>query len=205
MKKLFICILAIISLCVPQTTFAEGHWGLVAGVNFSNLHFKQNLFSQKMGVGATVGIKGDLPLGGIGLGVDAALLYSQLGGVCNLSEKELWRAQGFDNMRIMTHNIEIPIHVRYIYQNMQGFENTLAPFVYVGPSFAFNVGGNCSAFSYPGMSVALQFGLGLRLLKKFDISAQYDLGATYCMKDKTLSDFSAQNRAWRINFVWYFK
>ena len=204
MNKLTYLLTAIIVTFSFSSASAEGHWGVVAGVNISNFKFKQELFSHSTAVGATVGIKGDLPLGSIGLGVDAGLLYTQYGAKLNMSEKKIWEEIG--NGRLMTHNLEIPIHFRYVHQRMNGFENTLAPFSYVGPAFDIHLGSsNNPAWQYAGMAISLQFGLGVRIVKKFELSAQYDLGATYVMKDKTLSDVSAQNRVWHINFVYYFK
>ena len=93
-----------------------------------------------------------------------------------------------------------------MYSNLNVIENTIAPFIFVGPSFSFLVGhSNIKALDYATMALSLNFGIGAQLYKNWWVAASYDLGMTYAVKTKLLDDFSAKNRTWKLTVTYFIK
>ena len=206
MKKIILSLVCIIIATSASMVKAQNsRWGVVAGATITNLHFKQDLFGTDQSLGYSAGVKGDLALGSIGFGVDAALLYTQRGATLHLGDRKIWASEGYGVERSYLHYMELPIHLRYKYQSLNGIENIIAPFVYLGPSFSFLLGhSDIPALEYAKMAVSLQFGLGAEIKKKIHVYACYDMGVTYALKTKLLDNMSARNRGWKISVAYYF-
>lgn len=207
MKKSVILSIVIIFLSIvgTSTVSAQGRWGVVGGVDFTTLKYNQKLFSVDQSVGYTLGAVGDLNLGPNGFGVNLSLLYTQRGATLNLGERPVWALEGYSKERSYLHYIEIPVHLRYMYIKMNGFENTLAPFVFAGPSFSILAANSkIDALEYARVAISLQFGIGAQFKNRFQVAALYDLGVTYAEKTKTLLDVAARNRGWKVTFTYYF-
>ncbi|MCH5216872.1 MAG: PorT family protein [Muribaculaceae bacterium] len=207
MKKSVISSVIIILLLIIGTnkSYSEGRWGVVGGVDFSTLKFNQKLFNVDYSVGYTLGAVGDLNLGPNGFGVDLSLLYTQRGATLHLGERPIWELDGYGKERSYLHYIEVPVHLRYMYIKMNGFENTLAPFVFAGPSFSILAANSrINALEYARVAVSLQFGIGVQLKNHYQIAGMYDLGITYAEKTKALLDVAARNRCWKVTFTYYF-
>ncbi|MDE6715628.1 MAG: hypothetical protein K2J74_04005, partial [Muribaculaceae bacterium] len=94
---------------------------------------------------------------------------------------------------------------RYMYIKLNGYENTLAPFVFAGPSFSILAANSkIDALEYARVAISLQFGLGVQIKNRFQVAGMYDLGVTYAEKTKTLLDVAARNRGWKLTFTYYF-
>ncbi|MDD2960814.1 MAG: outer membrane beta-barrel protein [Muribaculaceae bacterium] len=206
MKKFLFSIVAFIALFPIANTQAQGRLGAVIGADLSTLKFDQNLFTVDQSLGYSAGIMGELNIPGIGFGINASLLYTQRGATMHLGEKEVWASQGYGNTRSYLHYIEVPINVRFKYSNLNGIENTIAPFVFAGPSFSFLAAHNkIDAISYAGMDLELHVGIGAELYNKIQVAASYGWGMTYALKTNLLDDFSAQNRTWKLTVTYFFK
>lgn len=207
MKKSVVLSIAIILLAIVGTSkiSAQGRWGVVGGVDITTLKYNQKLFSVDQSVGYTLGAVGDLNLGPNGFGVNLSLLYTQRGATLNLGERPVWALEGYSKERSYLHYIEIPVHLRYMYIKMNGFENTLAPFVFAGPSFSILAANSkINALEYARVAISLQFGIGAQFKNRFQVATLYDLGVTYAEKTKTLLDVAARNRGWKVTFTYYF-
>lgn len=205
MKKILFVIAIIFSMFPTINSNAQSRLGVVVGGNISDLDLSQPLISVNQAPGFMVGIKGDLTIPGIGFGIDAALQYDMRGAKINLGEKEIWEHQGYGEHRSMLHYLEVPIHVRWMYSKMNGFEKKFAPYVFVGPSFSFLVGHNqIDALKYATMAFSMDFGIGFQLFENWQLTASYDLGLSYAVKTKLLDDFSAKNNSWKVTLTYYF-
>ena len=189
---------------------AQFRYGPIAGANFSNVKFKQELVSSNMQIGPTAGLQCEFIFTSFGLGIDFGLGYSMTGAKINLDERPIWGLQGFGQPRALIHNLQIPIHLRFKWTKMQGFEEILAPFCYAGPDFNIQVGhsrvranGN-DAFKFSGGDVAIGCGLGVELLKQWQISAGYSWGLTYALKTRLLEDYSARCSGWHLRLAYLF-
>ena len=77
MKKILAIVMLFIAMLGVNEVQGQTRWGVVAGVDYTNLSFDQDLFTINQNVGATAGVTGELMIPGIGFGVDASLLYTQ--------------------------------------------------------------------------------------------------------------------------------
>ncbi len=206
MKKIILLLsLAIISLITAPNASAQARYGVVAGANLSSLHFNQEIIDVDMLAGYSVGVTGELMFPGIGFGVDASLLYTKRGGQLHMGDWEIWESQGLGTENCHLHYIDIPVNLRFKYTNLNGVEDIVAPFIYVGPQVSFLVGhSNIAATEYPLGTFAMNFGIGCELYKQIQVAFSYELGLSYSMKTTELDDYSAQNRAFKLSASYLF-
>lgn len=205
MKKILAIVMLFIAMLGVNEVQAQTRWGVVAGVDLTNLSFDQDLFTINQNVGATAGVTGELMIPGIGFGVDASLLYTQRGATLNLGERPLWSSQGYGKENMLLHYLEIPIHLKFKFKNLNGLESTIMPIVFVGPEFSFLVGhSNIKAMEYAGGEFGLDVGIGCEILQRFQVNASYCWGMSYALKTKQLDDFSARNRCWKLACTYFF-
>lgn len=191
-------------MCVNSVS-AQARWGVTAGVNITNLKFDQDLFTVNQKVGAVGGVAGEYLIPNVGFGFDGALLYSQRGAKLHLGERPVWGSQGYGTENCMLHYLEIPIHVKYRYSNLNGVENYIMPIVFAGPEFSFLLGhSKLETINFAGAEVGLTVGLGCELFKRVQVNASYCWGMTDALKTKQLDDFAARNRTWKVTCTYLF-
>lgn len=201
-RKFFI--LSII-LLTSLAASAEFRWGPTAGVNFSTLHWKQDIAETSMRTGFQAGVAGEIMIPGIGFGIDLALKYNLHGANVKFGDHKIWAIDGIKNQNVWLHTFEIPVNLKFKWTRMNGFEQTLAPFIYGGPVFCFTLGSNhAPAIQYPLGYVALQVAGGVELFEHYQISAGYSWGVSYQVKTIKLENYSAQARGAFINLAYFF-
>lgn len=204
-RKLTLLIIALAALVSSSSAMAEFRYGATAGVNVTDLNFKQDLFTVDKSVGYSAGAVGELMFPGIGFGIDLGLYYEQRGATLHLGQREMWASQGFGTERSYLHYIVIPIHLRFKYTNLGGFEDKVAPFIYAGPSVGILAcHSKVSCMDYAAGELGVDVGLGAELFRKWQVSVAYNHGFTYALKDKTLTNFSARNTTWSLRVAYFF-
>lgn len=199
LKALFI---AIILIAIPTTMAGQFRYGPMAGINVTNLKFKQDLIDIRSLVTGQAGIQAEMMFPGIGFGIDLGFLYNIEGANVDLGSRKIWSSDGFKKSNVMLHMIQIPIHMRFKWTRLNGLEDIVAPFVYGGPDFSFMVGhssikgnpGEPNPFRFAGGDLGLSVGGGVELFRHWQVSAKYTWGMTYLLKTRKLENFSAQNR-----------
>lgn len=205
MKKYILSIIVVIFALCSTNANAQFRYGATTGVSFSDLSFKQDLVGVEKMVGPSVGVVGEMIFPGVGFGIDLGLIYSQRGAKVNLGERLIWSSQGYGNEKTYLHYIEIPLHLRFKYTNLAGFEDYVAPFVFGGPSLSILVAdNNIKAYEYASGSLNLTAGFGLELWRRWQISASYSWGMTYALKTTLLDNYSARNYAWDVKLAYFF-
>lgn len=187
------------------TASAEFRWGPTAGVNFSTFNWKQTLLDTKGRTGIQAGIAAELMIPGIGFGIDLGLRYGLNGAHENFGDFEVWNSDGIKNQNVWMHTLQIPFNLKFKWTRMNGFEQTLAPFVFGGPVFNFNVGtNNQPALEHPLGYVAMQCGAGVELFEHWQISGGYSWGISYQVRTIKLDNYSAQPRGGFVNVAYLF-
>ncbi len=198
-----IILLSVAGISVPAS--AQFRYGVTAGVNLTDLKFKQDLMTVDKSVGYSAGVTGELMFPGIGFGIDLGLMYEQRGATMNLGSNKMWLSQGYGKERSYLHYIVIPVHLRFKYTNLNGFEDTLAPFIYAGPSVGILAGHNdLDCMDYAAGELGLDVGIGAEIMRKWQVSVSYNHGFTYAMKAKILTNFSARNETWALRVSYFF-
>ncbi|MCM1005376.1 MAG: PorT family protein [Prevotella sp.] len=204
MKKKIILLL--LSLICIQAAFAQFRWGVTAGFNYEKYHFKQDLMQVDASPGFSAGIIGELMFPGIGFGMDFGLNYEMHGSKLHLGDQVVWASSGYGTEQSYIHLIQIPINLRFKYTKLNGIEQKIAPFVFVGPVFNIRCGNNnVPALEYSSGSIGLQTQLGLELFRKFQISGGYYWDFTYEARTKKLENFSQHPQGWVVKASYFFK
>ncbi len=206
--------LAVITASVAA--HAQFRYGPLVGGNVTDFSFKQDLVSVSSQFGGHAGVQAEMMFPGIGLGIDFGLLYYLNGAKVNLGERPIWAGapelgiKGFGNERVLLHNLQIPIHLRFKWTRMNGLEDYVAPFIYAGPDFDIQLAhsavkaGDRRAFQFSGGDVGVTVGFGLELLKDYQVSFGYTWGLTYVAKTRLLEDFSARCSGWQFRVAYLF-
>lgn len=210
MKKLrSLLLLAAVALAALPAA-AQFRYGPQLGANFTDLKFKQTIVSNSMQVGPSAGLLCEYIFTNFGLGIDFGLGYSMTGAKVHLGEKPIWSLQGLGSERALMHNFHIPVHLRFKWTKMQGFEEYLAPFIYGGPDFNIQLahskvmGSDGPAFKFSGGDVSLTCGFGLEIFKSWQASFGYSWGLTYTLKTRLLEDYSARTNGWNVKIAYLF-
>lgn len=205
MNKFLTRLLTVAALMAGFTANAQFRYGASAGADISTLNFKQDLFTVDRSVGYSAGIMGELMFPGIGFGLDIGLRYEQRGAKLHLGEKLIWSSEGYTDPRSYLHYLDIPFHLKFKYTNLNGVENTIAPFVYAGPTFSILLAHNkIDALRYSGGELGLEGGIGAELFRKWQVSAGYTWGVTYSLKTRQLTNFSARSSTWDLRVTYFF-
>ncbi|MBQ4162587.1 MAG: PorT family protein [Parabacteroides sp.] len=193
MKGFRTFLLVVLLLLGFQSAKSQLRWGLKGGVNISTVHFNSDLFKADNVTGFHIGpmIEGMVP--GVGLGFDAAILYSQKG-------VEM-KTEGISSS-VKTDYVDVPVNLKWKF-GMPLVKAYLA----AGPYVGFRVGGD-KFWDVPGnilgqvkaksFGAGVNFGAGIELIKYLQVGFQYSLGLTdnYSV-DKF--DLETKNRGWSIS------
>ena len=181
---------------------AKFRWGPTVGLTVSDYLWKQKLVETDQLCGFSAGVMGELMIPGIGFGIDMAVKYTMRGARVHFGDQKVWASQGMGNENLYFHTLQIPVNLRFKWTRMNGFENYLAPIVFAGPLFNFNLDhSKCPVIENPAGSVGIQCGLGVELYKRYQITAGYLWGLTYDMRTIQLDNFSAQTNSWFVNLA----
>ena len=207
MKRISLLIAAIVITAAAGMAQTASRWGITAGANINNIHFKQHdILPTKIMWGPQVGVTGEMNFAGIGFGVDGALLYSLKQGKVDYGYRDAWSWQGFGDETVAMHYIDVPLHLKFKWHKMDGLENTIMPLIYVGPQFSFQAYGNHRNLnSYPPVSVYLDMGVGIELFERLQVKVGYNFSFGQTFHTKLLDDNVAKNRTWYFNLTWFIR
>lgn len=159
MKKIIgTLFVAVAALFMAMPAQAQIKWGVKGGVNMAKIDWDASIDANKENsTGFFIGPMAEFTLPIVGLGVDAALLYSQRG-------KEEWKQQGF----------EIPVNLKYTI----GLGSTLGIFFAAGPDFFYNWKdldlGNLDG-EKKDVQVGINLGAGVKLLRHLQVGVNYQI------------------------------
>ena len=208
MKKFLTTIVVALTLLMgAQTAKAQLSFGVTGGLNLSKLSYNDlpaSLASDNR-CGWYIGPKVEFKVPLIGLGVDAAVEYSQrrLNG-------EL-EAAGTDVVSSSTYlkTVAIPINLRYSI----GLASLASLYVATGPQFGFNVGDktwnwtnlneNVSGFEFKKSNVTWNVGAGVKLLKHLEVGVGYNIALSKFAK-KYAGDGTFKSNTWQFQVAYMF-
>ncbi|MCC8145394.1 MAG: PorT family protein [Bacteroidales bacterium] len=193
MKKSFILILGVLLLSAA-TAQAQFKYGLKAGVNIASASFDSDVFDKSNMTGFQVGpiIEFTVPI--LGIGLDAAALYSQQG----------FKVKDLDET-YRTHTIDIPVNFKYKFSLV-----VMGAYLTAGPYASFNLSDNLkNQYESKSFGAGLNFGLGIELLSRLQVGANYKLGLTDDYKEITpisasKEAFKGKQRGWTISAAYFF-
>lgn len=209
MRKIALVIASAVVLLSGITAHAqtETRWGVTAGANYNQIHFKQSdIMDVDRGLGPLVGLTGEMNIQGIGFALDGSLLYSMRSGKLHYGDHKVWSSLGLGTETCQLHYIDVPINLKFKYHKLNGFENTLMPFVAIGPTFSFLAGKNLTAANeYRPVSVLMHFGAGVELFRHLQIQGGFSFSIGETLRTRMLDENIAKNRCWNFSATYFFK
>ena len=151
-----VLIAAVLLLAVPAQ--AQFCWGIKGGVSLGSLpEFTTEGQALKLNnyAGFFIGPKAEVRIPIIGLGVEAAAMYAQK----NVSSD--YKQNCF----------QLPLNIKYGF----GLGNKANLFLAIGPEFGFNAGRTSEVYYMRKSTVDLNAGLGVTLLKRVQLAANYNM------------------------------
>ena len=208
MKKSAILILGLCLLTVFSAQ-ASIKFGVKGGVNLAKASFDADAIKPDNFTGFQVGVISEFTLPIIGLGMDAALLYSQQG----VKFKKVDGIEDEDDVK--TSSLNIPLNLKYKFSlvGLAGVYFTAGPYVSFklsGDDFSFKspASGLVQQYENKSFGAGLNFGAGVELLSHLQVGANYQLGLTddyssIGANSETLKGVG-KTRIWSITAAYFF-
>lgn len=201
MKKLKALVLALaLAVGCAAPVAAQISFGPKIGFTTSKLHMNKDALKTKNQTGFTGGLMAEVMLPVFNLGVDGSVMYVHR--AVKLSDEET----------LNRDYIEIPINLKWKI-GIPAIGNIVTPYLFTGPSFAFL----CSKKDYKNFienktcDITWNFGLGVQLLNKIQVSASYGLGLNKSIETKAFDIdgvetpiYSGKDRYWTVTAAYLF-
>lgn len=197
MKKsvLFVLIAVLGMVVVPAS--AQIKFGVKGGVNVSRASFSKDVLAADNLTGFNVGpmIEFQLPI--VGIGMDAAILYSQRGFKDNTK---------VEDKTIKTSYLDVPLNFKWkIGIPLVKFFATAGPYIsfkVAGEKFWDLPGSVTGQLKANSFGAGLNFGAGVELISHLQVGFNYGLGLTNDYETlgvKDVADANGKSRGWSIN------
>lgn len=200
MKKIYGVLIAVCCLAMAMPAEAQLKWGVKGGVNLSKLDWDGGVKGNKdNSTGFFIGPMAEVTIPIIGLGIDAALMYSQRGenGTYEVESEtyEVKRQQG----------LEIPVNLKYTF----GLGSMLGIYVAAGPDFFFNFKDiDIAGVEAKKTQVGLNLGAGVKLVKHLQIGVNYQIpmGDSFSWDNagSTIRHWKSKTKTWQVSAAYIF-
>ncbi|WP_286085251.1 porin family protein [Duncaniella freteri] len=204
MKSVKSIILTLLLVMSASAAHAGGlfRFGPKVGLTVNELHFNSSTLDGSNKTGWTAGIMTEFKVPVIGIGADLSMMYVRR------NSDFMAKNSSSNNTSDNRDYIEIPLNLRYNL-SLPVINNVIMPYIAAGPSVSFLTSRRSveNAFRNKSVDWALNFGIGVQLVKHIDISARYGLGLTKAVK--AISDYEdagiqGKNRYWTISVAYLF-
>ncbi len=189
MKKDIVIIISLFFLTIAPIQAVR--LGIKTGVNLSKASFSWNTLNPDNFTGFQVGPIMEFHLPIIGLGMDAAILYSEQGFKLDEESQE-------------TQSIDLPVNLKYKIKLL----NIIGVYGTAGPYASFRISGDNFSiadindqFKYKTFGAGLNFGFGVEILKHLQVGANYQLSLT---DDYSVKDYSVKMKTWSVTATYFF-
>lgn len=196
MKKVLSTLLLVVCCWLAIPAQAQVHFGLKGGLDVSKLSCSNDLFKGENRTGFFIGPMMEFTLPIVGIGIDAAALYSQSG---LKAETE----GGLESETETLKSIEIPINLKWTF----GLGSTLGVYLAAGPQFGFNLDDKLwENVETKKCAVSVNIGAGVKLVQHLQIGVNYNIGASKLADFLEDSSFEANLRknSWQISLAYIF-
>lgn len=184
MKKVFSMVMIAVCCMFMATTTAQAQlikWGVKGGVNVTKIDFDDMKDKQ---AGFFIGPMAEMTIPVVGLGVDAALLFSQKG---IKADSDATKQVGLD----------IPVNLKYTI----GLGSTLGIFIAAGPDFFFDFKGEEDGVEKKKAQVGINVGAGLKLLRHLQVGVNYNIPIGDHFE---FGDLKGKDKTWQISLAYIF-
>ena len=185
MKKVVSILMVAVCCMFMATTTAQAQlikWGVKGGVNLTKIDFdggnKDNM------AGFFIGPMAEVTIPVVGLGVDAALLFSQKGVK---ADNDAYKQAGLD----------IPVNLKYTI----GLGSALGIFIAAGPDFYFDFKDEEDGMERKKAQVGINVGAGLKLIQHLQIGVNYNIPIGDHFE---WGDLKGKDKTWQVSLAYIF-
>lgn len=194
MKKVFSMLMVAVALMVAAPAQAQLiKFGVKGGMNFSKLDTDYpNLYeAKKNSTGFFIGPMAELTVPVVGLEVDAALMYAQMG-----------------DGEVKMQGLEIPLNLKYTI----GLGSMFGIYLAAGPDFFFNFKDVEYGLGKKKSLVSINLGGGLKLLRKLQLGVNYQIPLKESHYPTEISlapgaepkNLGARQNTWQVSLAYIF-
>lgn len=207
MRKLYFILFLALAAIVSIPASAQIKFGFKGGLDVTQMKLNHDVVDKDNRAGFYIGPTVKLTLLDTGLGFDISALYDQRSAKVSDEDEE----DTYD-VTLTQKQIAIPINVRYAF----GIGSSANVFVFAGPQFGINVGGD-KKFSdidwkWKDSNFSVNVGVGCTLFNHLQINANYNIACgktgeiknAFDVADETFSNIHARYNAWQIGVAYYF-
>lgn len=197
MKKIFGALMIAVCMGMAMPAQAQLHFGVKGGLNLSKVSFSKNDFKGDNKTGFFIGPMAEFTLPIVGIGIDAAALYSQ-------TEMKVEGMQ--PGVKLKT--FEVPVNLKWSF----GLGSMLGLYVAAGPQFGFNVGNkNIQSFELKKSNTSFNVGAGVKLIRHIQLGVNYNfaLGHTGVLEETLYGTDRGEiskmkNNNWQVSVAYLF-
>lgn len=219
MRKIITIVLMSIAVLAAPIAQAQFRVGVKLGANVSKA--SADIDKLKFDGSAITNFTGGVTAEWIiaaGFGFDVSAMYTAKGTEYVIGENLGGALNNLAGVVLTNevHYIEVPLNLKYKLQ-IPAVKKIFAPYVYLGPSFAFKVGEsieigdkNLSSNEVDNSSIdyAFNLGLGFEVIQHINLSVQYGWGlnssSDFNFLNKIIDETSVRSGAWTVTLGWIF-
>ncbi len=174
---------------------AQLKFGVKGGLNITSLSLSKDIVNSDNRTGFFIGPMAEFTLPIVGLGVDAAVLYSQSRAQMNNGNDAI-----ADNLK----SLEVPINLKWTF----GLGSLASGFIAAGPQFGWNVGNSTfyeEVIQLKNNFTTFNVGVGAKFLRHFQAGVNYNfsLGKVgQIIDDENL--LKIKRKTWQISVAYLF-
>ena len=193
MKKVLstLALMACIMMALPAQ--AQLKFGLKGGLNISKVTFSASDINSDNRTGFFIGPMAEFTIPVIGVGIDAAALYTQSGAEMK------YENESYDkNLK----TIEIPVNLKYNF----GLGSMAGVYVAAGPQFGFNVGsGHLGDYDIKDCNTRFNVGAGVKLISHLQIGVNYNFSINKVAKyEEEGKKYDMKKNTWQVSLAYLF-
>ena len=196
MKKILSTLLVAVCLFMAMPAQAQFHFGLKDGLDVSKI--SSDVPKGDNATGFFIGPMAEFTLPVVGLGIDAAALYSQSGLKIKTEGSEATEK---------LKSIEVPVNLKW----SVGLGSALGVYLAAGPQFGFNIdNGFDKLMDTKTCAVSVNVGVGVKLLSHLQIGVNYNIGASKLAElvpgkmDEYISAPNLRKNSWQVSAAYLF-
>jgi opacity protein-like surface antigen len=192
MKKMISLVMVALCLMLATPAKAQLHFGVKGGLNLSKVSFSESDLKGDNKTGWFIGPMAEFTVPLIGIGVDAAALYTQN----TLAVDEAYTGDA----KLKT--IEVPVNLKWTF----GLGSLAGIYVAAGPQFGFNIDKK-SVLNYDlkKNNTSFNVGAGVKLVSHLQVGLNYNFAlsktATFELNDKA---YEVKNNSWQVSAAYIF-
>ncbi|MGL5979559.1 MAG: porin family protein [Phocaeicola sp.] len=188
MKRLVVLFFFVACLGALLPLHAQFAFGVKGGMTLSSLRFSSETFSSHNRNGWFVGPMAEFTIPVLGLGIEAAGLYTQ-------------NKLDANSESVTMKTIEVPVNLKWTL----GLGKMLGIYLAAGPQFGFNLGNNTDFWQLKKNNTSFNVGAGLKLIRHLQLGATYNFALSNVAEIRDGEHtISVKQNGWQISAAYTF-